>query len=472
MRNIKSNNMNETVMSMERSKIEEEFESIQMTTDLSVSKERLDKIRSATQNDDDLTILKRIIEQGWPAQRADVPNRIKGYFSIRDELTTQDGIVFKGDRVVIPYELRTDILNRLHMGHIGIQSCQRRAKETVYWPKISVDIENFVKKCETCQEYQPEQQKEPMKPHEIPSRPWERIAVDLFEFHNKNYLITVDYFSNYFEVDRLYGTSAKTVIKNLKAHFARHGIPDVLVSDNGPQFVAKEFKNFEETYEFKHATSSPGYAQSNGKAENSVKTAKRLLRKCVRDGTDPFLALLSWRNTRSENMESSPVQRLFGRRTKTLLPTVTSLLKPKICDNVKSELHAKKMKQKRYYDRGAKAMKELSTGDIVRIRPNKPNKEWKKGRIEEQVNIRSYNVKTEDGASYRRNRRHLREMKESDIKIDESDYTQSNETNDNQSLPSNKVTTAETEQTLEIPPLRRSARERKAPEYLKDYVTR
>ena len=108
--------------------------------------------------------------------------------------------------------------------------------------------------------------------------------------------------------------------------FAGHGIPDVVVSDNGTQFASTEFASFVKKWNFEHVTSSPHYAQSNGKAENAVKTVKRLYSKCKEDGTSEFLVLLDLRNTPSEGMGTSPAQRLMGHRCKTQLPMATSLL--------------------------------------------------------------------------------------------------------------------------------------------------
>ena len=88
------------------------------------------------------------------------------------------------------------------------------------------------------------------------------------------------------------------------------------------------------SYDIEHVTSSPHYPQSNGKAENAIKTAKNLLKKSKAAGTDLYLALLAWRNTPSKGLESSLSQRMFGCRTRTLIPTTSELLKPKIVENV------------------------------------------------------------------------------------------------------------------------------------------
>lgn len=109
------------------------------------------------------------------------------------------------------------------------------------------------------------------------------------------------------EVERLYATHSEEIISKLKDIFARHGIPETFVSDNGPQYTSEQFRKFAKGWNFKHITSSPHYPQSNGKAENAVKTVKNILRKCVESGDDFRLALLEWRNMTTEGLSSSPV---------------------------------------------------------------------------------------------------------------------------------------------------------------------
>ena len=133
--------------------------------------------------------------------------------------------------------------------------------------------------------------------HEVPSRSWEKIATDVFTLDGKYYLVTIDYYSNFWEVDRLPNTKASTTILKLKSHFARYGIPDQVISDNGPQFTSDEFAEFSRKWDFEHLTSSPGNSKANGKAESGVKTVKRILKKSIRAGTDPYLAVLDYRNT-------------------------------------------------------------------------------------------------------------------------------------------------------------------------------
>ena len=329
----------------------------------------------------------------------------------------QNGLIFKGEILVVPTSLREEMAEKLHSSHIGIQGCLRRARETLYWPGMNKKVEDYIAKCSTCNNYQSEQAKEPMISHHIPTRPWEKVDMDLFELNNRDFLITVDYYSNYFEVDRLTSKTAKEVINKTKANFARHGIPDQVCS--------------------------PNYPQSNGKVENAVKTAKNLMKKAMYSQGDPYLVLLAWRNTPSESVNSSPAQRIFGRRTKTRIPTSVQLLKPQLPVDVEQKLRKNKAKQSFYYYRGSKELNDLQPGDVVRIQPPRGigrRKPWTKARVGKKVDIRSYEVRTEDGRVLRRNRRHLRLTKEAN-------------TPDNEAVVPSQTSQASTTTTVLQPPL-------------------
>ena len=137
------------------------------------------------------------------------------------------------------------------------------------------------------------------------------------------------------------------------------------------------------TYDIEHVTSSPHYPQSNGKVENAIKTAKNLLKKSKAAGTDFYLALLAWRNTPSEGLESSPAQRMFGRRTRPLIPTSGELLKPKIVEDVQGKLVRRKQLQAKHYNISAKELLPLSKGEIVLVKPTDRSGRWFKARVEQ-----------------------------------------------------------------------------------------
>ncbi|XP_060081822.1 uncharacterized protein K02A2.6-like [Ylistrum balloti] len=242
---------------------------------------------------------------------------------------------------------------------------------------------------------------------ELPIRPWSKIGVDLFDYNNESYLLTVDYFSKWPEIVRLESTTAKCVISHMKSQMAKYGIPDLVISDNGPQFASFEFKQFSQQYQFEHATSSPHYPQSNGQAERTVQTVKRLLKK----SNDPYLALLEYRNSNIDEVGLSPAQMFLGRRLKTTIPTSLPLLKAEAFDKVREQLVKRQKKQQQSYDRHASGgLQPLSPGDQVLLQqhPNTCRSEWKHGTvIEKHKTPRSYVIRSGNRA-YRRNRRHLR----------------------------------------------------------------
>ena len=151
------------------------------------------------------------------------------------------------------------------------------------------------------------------------------VGVDLFELNKVNYLLLVDYFSRYPEVIKLSATTSAAVINVMKSIFARHGIPQVVRSDNGPQFSAEEFTKFSNSFGFQHVTSSPRYPQSNGQVERMVQTMKKMIQK----SDDPYLAIMSYRATPHPWCDLSPAELLMGRRMRTTIPQTKELLTPK-----------------------------------------------------------------------------------------------------------------------------------------------
>ena len=191
---------------------------------------------------------------------------------------------------------------------------------------------------------------------------------------------------------------------------------NVVVSDNGPQFASAEFSVFATMWHSDHKSSSPHHHQSNGKAENAVKTVKRLFSKCKESGQSEFLALLDWRNTPTEEVGTSPAQRLMGRRCKTLLSIAGTLLQRR--HDTEQETRAligMKQRQRHHYDKHAKPLKQIATGETVRLKLSS-QKKWKAGTCTERVDDRSYMVKVGD-VEYRRNRWQLIASQEDDLPL-------------------------------------------------------
>ena len=151
---------------------------------------------------------------------------------------------------------------------------------------------------------------------------WQKVGTDLLQFDGRQYLITIDYYSSFLKT-----TDSRTVINKLKMQFSCHGIPEIVISDNGPQYDSADFAKFAKDWHFQHITSSPHNPQSNGKAESAVKICENIMKKAALGKFDPYLALLDYHNTPT-GIGSSPAQRLFSRRTCNLLPLTPRLLEP------------------------------------------------------------------------------------------------------------------------------------------------
>ncbi|KAJ8336302.1 hypothetical protein SKAU_G00396450 [Synaphobranchus kaupii] len=386
--------------------LEEELQVNWITPQLPISEEKQEMFRNATAQDPVLQELKNMTMRGWPKDRSAVSEGVRPFWTFKEEISFASGLLFKSEKLIVPQQLRPQMLDKIHESHLGMVKCKERARDVLYWPGMSAQIEQVVAQCAVCNEHRNSNQKEPLISHPLPNRPWEKVGTDMFHSKGSEYLICVDYFSKYPEIVRLSDTTSKGVITAMKSTFARHGIPDILVSDNGPQYASAEFKSFAEKWEFSHVTSSPHYAQSNGQAEKAVQTVKRMLNK----SGDPYIALLEYRNTPLEGVGLSPAQMLMGRRLKTKLPVSTSLLTSEVALSVHNKLKDKQAKQKSYYDRQAKHLPELHAGENVRMQSGDT---WKPAVVLQELGQqRSYVVRTPEGRMFRRNRRHLRETAE------------------------------------------------------------
>ncbi|KAK7886282.1 hypothetical protein WMY93_025903 [Mugilogobius chulae] len=379
------------------------------------------------------------------------------FFPVRAELCMSNGLLLRNNRIVIPQTMRKDMLHRLHEGHLGVEKCKRRAREAIYWPGINKDIEEMIQKCEICLKHHYKQVKEPMLVPELPTAPWEKVGTDLFHLHGKDYLLLIDYYSNYPEIAQLTSTTAQSVITHLKGFFARHGIPHCVVSDNGPQYDSGEFKDFAKQYGFKHVTSSPLYPQANGQAEKGVQIVKRLLKKAKDGEGDPYLALLSYRAAPLE-CGASPAELLMGRKLRTTLPQITVHNNKNWIDKKKKLKHRQKMA----YDKSTRRLEPLFERDSVRIEG--PDCWDRKATVLSEVGPRSFVVETEDGQRIRRNRRSLLKTNvDIEKHTDEAESENQNDTSKTQ--PSEPLVSSPSTE-----PLRRSTRQRKPPERLIENV--
>ena len=376
---------------------------------LPVSDTKRTQLLNATENDEQLQQLSRLIKNGWPPNISNVPTGLRKFWKVRHNLYMADQLILMKGRVVVPSSMRGEILTCIHKGHMGIEKCKSRARTCVYWPSMYTAIEQEVQSCPVCISYSKQNQREPMLPHAIPTRPWEKVGIDYFSFGGKDYLLVVDYYSKFPEVVQVHSKTAETTIAELKSVFARHGIPSEIMADNMP-FNSRAFKQFSNQWDFTVTTSSPRYPQSNGLVERHVQTIKSLFRKAREGGNDEQMVLLEFRNTPITGMDKSPSELLMSRRLRSNLPMTGKMLKPAIPENIRTKLNHRQQRQKSIYDRTAKLLLKLKTGDAVRYQKGHV---WKPAVVVgKHSSPRSYNIMTDTGTTLRRNRRHLRRTRE------------------------------------------------------------
>ena len=369
---------------------------------LSASDEKLSEIWLAQQQDKTLQKIASFTMNGWP-KIEDLDNECKLYWQAKEELAVADGLLLRDCRLVIPRRMREEILYRLHAGHQGIVKCRARARESVWWPKISEEIQEMIRRCSECVKEKVERH-EPLIPSEFPERPWQKVACDLFHFKGKWYLVMTDYYSRFPEIALLEKLDSSCVIVHCKSFFARHGVPELVRSDNGPQFKvlkSSEFTQFAKTYGFIHTTSSPRFPQSNGFVEAAVKIVKNLLKK----NADPYVALLEYRATPLAN-GYSPAELLMGRRIRSTLPMLPSRYNPYPVnqDKLLEKEERRRDGQRRNYDQrhGVRSKEDFTPGEVVWI---KDLRIWGTVKTKDRA-PRSYIVATDRG-EFRRNSFHL-----------------------------------------------------------------
>ena len=156
------------------------LETVNMMDSLPVSRGIIQEMQHNVSKDSGMQQLRRTIIEGWPSENTTLPESVKPYFQIREELTVSDGLIFRGHRVVVPPLQRASMLRTIHSSQCGVNACRRRARDSLYWPSMNAQIKDFITTCEICRSIDMKQQKETLHLHEVPDRRWAKVAVDLF----------------------------------------------------------------------------------------------------------------------------------------------------------------------------------------------------------------------------------------------------------------------------------------------------
>lgn len=343
--------------------LEIEFENAKyvrfVVENIPATNDMINLIKSEQEKDHVCTKIREFCVGEWPAVKH-LSEELKPYHAFRNDISLVQDILMFNSRLLIPASLQETILKRLHEGHLGVNKCRARAMQSVWWLGLSSQLTKFIKFCPKCVENRINH-KEEFVTQEFPTRPWQKVALDLFKL-DKWVLVITDYYSRFFEVVEMKKLTEKDVVVACQEIFARYGIPDEVRSDNGPQFRG-EFGKFAKNYGFKHVTSSPYYPQSNGQAENAVKIAKKILLK----SDDINLGLLAYRTTPLEN-GFSPAEMMFSRQIKSTVPVHPNELGTCIHDGqIQLKELELKNKQKENYNKRHRTsnLSELKIGDAV-----------------------------------------------------------------------------------------------------------
>jgi hypothetical protein len=382
-----------------------------------------DMVREATASDETFLDLIHHLETGFPDDARELPAALRPYHRYAASLCVVDGVVLLGHRIVIPPALRMPILNALHAAHQGVSVMRARAMDSVYWPDYTVDISRVRDQCAHCHQMSKSNPMQPPSDITHPDYPFQMICSDYFTFNGKDYVVTVDRYSNWPMVYRS-EHGAEGLVKRLRETFVTFGIPEELTSDGGPQFTAGKTQDFLKTWGVKHRISSVANPHANCRAELAVKSVKRMITDNISASgsldVDKFQrALLIYRNSIDPETKASPALILFGRPIRDAIPILMGRYSPH--ETWKELLQHREMALARRHSRDHERWNEhtrklppLKVGDHVYIQNlvgNHPRRWERTGTVIEVRQYHQYVIRVDGtGRVTLRNRQHLRKF--------------------------------------------------------------
>ena len=314
------------------------------------------QIRRWTESDPLLSQVREMVLKGWKEVKTE---ELFPYQRRKDELLVQDGCLLLGVRVVVPLAGRSKVLVELHQCHPGIARMKSLSRSYVWWPGIDKDIETKVKACSECQQNQKTPEKAPLHPWDWPDRPWMRLHIDYAgPFLGKMFLVVVDANSKWLDVVSVPSATTQHTIAKLMSIFATHGLPEMIISDNGTVFTSADFQTFTKQNGIRHITSAPYHPASNGLAERAVQTFKAAMKHedSLPVETRLLRFLFQYRITPHSTTGVPPAELLMGRRPRSHL----NLLRP----DLRSKVYSSQSRQMKGHDRNSKH-REFKVGDLV-----------------------------------------------------------------------------------------------------------
>ena len=358
-------------------------------------------VEQATRRD---PILGRVLEytqKGWPGLAGE---EFKAYYNRKDELAIEGDCLLWGARVVIPTKLRDRLLKELHQDHPGVSRMKAIARSCLWWPGLDRDLEKVARSCLSCQAVKHTPAVAPLHPWTWPNRPWQRVHIDFAgPFEGKMFLLAVDAHSKWGEIHEMSQNTATKTISQLRQMFAAYGLPDQIVSDNGPQFVSDEFQEFMQANGIRHIRCSPYHPSSNGLVERFVRTFKEAMKASKHDHLPLSHRLqnflITYRTTPHATTKESPCTLFMGRSLRTRL----DLLKPRLQDTVLR----KQQVQKSQHDLHARE-RVMEVGNTVMVHNLRPCEAWVPGVIVKRLGPVSYLVDVGEGRTWKRHIDHLK----------------------------------------------------------------
>ncbi|BFZ25831.1 hypothetical protein BsWGS_28870 [Bradybaena similaris] len=361
-------------------------------------------IQKATDRDPVLSRVGQYTLSGWPSH---LPKQfqiaLKQYKVHETEFSVENGCVLFRTRVVVPQSCKRAMLDELHSCHPGINKMKSLARSYVWWPGINQDIERTVCECDACQQVRHMPEKAPLHPWEWPEKPWSRIHVDFAgPFMGHLFLVVVDSHSKWTEVRMMTKITAEKTTSSLRELFGTHGLPDTIVSDNGPTFTCSDFKRFVQENGIRHVLVTPYHPASNGLAERAVQTFKESMKKMsAKLPIHQKLSLfhLNQHTTPHTTTGVPPAELLMRRSLRTRLDLARPDLSRKVADA--------QAKQKHYHDRSVKD-RDFVVGDRVYARNYSSGQAWLQGTVVDLSGPLSFKVRLPDGRVIRRHLDQLR----------------------------------------------------------------
>ena len=348
-------------------------------------------VREETINDPVLKKIARFVQTQWPNR---IDEEIKAYHNRKLDLYVENDCLYYGDRIVIPSSMQDIVLTELHATHEGIVRTKSMARSYLWFPGIDKRIETMCKACAPCLSVAAHPPKTNI-PWPESSIPFSVVHIDFFSFKARDYLVIIDSCTKWIEVYSMKNITSKTTVEMLRDCFSRFGLPRTIVSDNGPTFVSEEVEVFFHRNGIKHLTISPYNPQSNGLAENAVKTVKNKLKAALVDEKNkdvPISTLLARflminRNTPHTTTGISPAEAMFGRK----LHTRVSMLKEK-----------KPYLTNTNKTRAEREVRSYKVNDKVIVRDYRSTNKWMEATIVKKIANATYMCKTKIGMIWKR----------------------------------------------------------------------